>query len=189
MLSNNHIFANVNTGLIGDHVYQPGVADGASSGDEVGRLTRFVKIELGGQESNSVDAAICELLEGVAFRLEICGIGKVAGTVQAINPMEVRKHGRTTGYTEGDVFDVSYDTLIGVGYGGASGVALFKKQIRIHPRPPFTTFASGGDSGALLVEASSGAAVGLCCASPPSGEYGVANYITSVLAEMEIDLL
>jgi hypothetical protein len=148
-----------------------------------------VSINLGGIAPNKVDAAIGILLPGIDHKLEICGIGKITGTAQAIEGMRVRKHGRTTGVTEGIVFDQSLDALVGMDHNNPNIVALFKDQMRIDRVPPFTSFGLGGDSGSLIVTKPGSKAVGLYFAGPDGGEYGLANHISDVLAEMQIELL
>jgi hypothetical protein len=189
VLSNNHVFANVNQASKGDDIHQPGPADGGTSSDHIAEFHRFVNIKLGGSQPNKVDAAIVELLPRVTFKLEICKIGKITGTDRAEQGTDVRKHGRTSGFTEGRVSDASYDALIGMDHSNPSIVALFQDQMRIERRPPHTAFGLGGDSGSLVVKKSSRQAVGLYFAGPPGGEYGVANHIADVLAEMQIELL
>src|SRR5262249_28159492 len=48
ILSNNHVLANVNLGQNGDHVYQPGPADGGGVPDDVATLRRFASLDLTG---------------------------------------------------------------------------------------------------------------------------------------------
>jgi hypothetical protein len=103
--------------------------------------------------------------------------------------MRVRKHGRTTGLTEGFVFDPSIDSLVGMDHSNPSVVALFENQIRVNVLPPFAAFGLGGDSGSLVFNQSTREAVGLYNAGPPGGEYGLANQIADVLAELQIELL
>jgi hypothetical protein len=64
--------------------------------------------------------------------------------------------------------------------------AVFNGQIRIEPVSPFQAIGLGGDSGSLVVDGGSQAAVGLYFAGPPGGEYGIANPIADVLRELEI---
>lgn len=189
VMSNNHVFADVNQAHAGDNLLQPGPADGGISSDHFAELHRFVEIHLGGTNPNRVDAAIGELLPGTDFKLEVCGIGKITGTERAGEGTKVHKHGRTTGYTEGDVSDESYDALVGMDHNNPSIVALFESQMRIERVDPFPSFGLGGDSGSLVVNRSNAKAVGLFFASPPSGSYGVANHIEDVLAELQVELL
>jgi hypothetical protein len=188
-LSNNHVFANVNQALVGDDLYQPGPLDGGTAADRFADLTRWVPIQTGGTVPNRVDAAIGRLSAGVAHLAEVCSIGPITGTAQATEGMLVRKHGRTTGYTEGEVTDESYDALIGMDHDDPSVVALFEDQMRIERVAPYPAIGLGGDSGSLVVSQEDALAVGLYFAGPPSGTYGIANHIRDVLNELEIQLL
>jgi hypothetical protein len=189
VLSNNHVFANVNQAQTGDDLYQPGPFDGGTVADRFARLHRFGQIVPGDQASNRIDAAIGELLPDVKFRLRICRIGKIRGTAQAVESMVVRKHGRTTGYTRGEVTDESYDALVGMDHNDPNAVALFVNQMRIERIPPYPAFGLGGDSGSLVVSTPKAEAVGLYFAGPEGGSYGIANHIADVLKELEIELL
>jgi hypothetical protein len=189
VLSNNHVFANVNQALAGDDLYQPGPADGGMASDHFAEFSRFVPIQLGGVLPNRVDAAICRLQPDIPYQVEVCAIGPITGTSQATEGMPVRKHGRTTGYTEGVVTDESYDALVGMDHSDPNVVALFENQMRIERSAPYPTIGLGGDSGSLVVMKEETKAVGLYFAGPPSGTYGVANHLQDVLNELEIQLL
>jgi hypothetical protein len=188
-LSNNHVFANLNQAQAGDPLYQPGPADGGTDKDHFANLHRFRKVQLGGLEPNRVDAAIGELLPAITYKEEVCSIGKITGTDQAAESLAVRKHGRTTGYTEGTVTDLAYDALVGMDHSDPSLVALFEGQMRIETVVPYPSFALPGDSGSLVVKKDAPTAVGLYFAGPPNGFYGVANQIHDVLTQLEIQLL
>lgn len=188
ILSNNHVLANVNQAKTGDDIYQPGPADGGAAGDHLAELRRFAEIDLEGNP-NKVDAAISELLPGVEWRLELCMIGRILGTERGVEGTEVRKHGRTTGYTEGVITDETYDALVGMDHNNPSVVGLFQDQIRVETIPPYPAFGLGGDSGSLVVSKAAANAIGLYFAGPPSGGYGIANHIADVLSEMQIELL
>lgn len=188
VLSNNHILADLNQAEEGDDLYQPGTADGGTFNERVARLHRFVPLILGGIIPNRVDAAIGELLSGIQHRPEVCGIGSITGTTRATLDMKVTKHGRTTGLTEGMVFDISYDSLIEMDRN--TGVAaLFQDQIRVQRTPPFSEFALEGDSGSLVINKSTLEAVGLLFAYSDGGEYGVSNHIADVLTDLQVELL
>jgi hypothetical protein len=188
-LSNNHVFADVNQGRIGDAVYQHSPIDGGTAIDRFADLSRWVPIALGGQTPNRVDAAIARLHNGFPYRDRVCSIGKISGVERAMQDMRVRKHGRTTGYTEGVVTDVSYNPIVGMDHNNPRIVALFKDQIRIERLAPYLAFGLGGDSGSLIVGAGAHDAVGLYFAGPAGGAYGIANPIDDVLAELEIELV
>ena len=190
VLSNNHVLADVNKAQIGDDIYQPGPLDGGTPvANKAARLHRFVTINLGGQIANKVDAAIGELSAGVAINRRICKIGKINGVGQAIEDLEVRKHGRTSGYTEGIVTDESIDALVGMDHNNPNIVARFTNQMRIERIAPFPAFGLGGDSGSLVVKKATREAVGLYFAGPDSGIYGLANHIADVIIELEIQFL
>ncbi len=188
ILSNNHVLANVNLGRIGDDIYQPGPADGGRIADRVAELSRFVTINLNGAP-NKVDAAIAELGIDIEWKANLCMIGRIVGTERGEEGMEVRKHGRTTGYTEGIITDESYDALVGMDHNDPNVVGLFQSQFRIERTPAFPAFGRGGDSGSLVVSKAAANAVGLYFAGPESGSYGIANPIADVLSQMQIELV
>jgi hypothetical protein len=183
------VFADVNHAQTGDDLFQHAPLDGGTNADRFAVLHRFVPIRLGGHQPNRVDAAIGELLPGVPVDRQICTIGRLSGTGIAHENMKVCKHGRTTGYTEGTVFDPSIDSLVGMDHNDPSIVALFQNQLRIDVTASFPAFGLGGDSGSMVVDLETREAVGLYNACPPSGQYGLANRIQDVLEEMEIELL
>lgn len=189
VLSNNHVFADVNKAQPGDDIYQPGPADGGTNLDHFAEFYRYATIHLGGITPNRVDAALVELLADVQYRVEVCTIGRITGTERAMENMTVGKHGRTTGYTEGIVSDVSYDALVGMDHSDPNVVALFENQLRIERIPPYNSFGEGGDSGSLVVNKARRTAVGLYFAGPWNGSYGVANPIEDVLRELEFEFL
>ena len=189
VLSNNHVFANVNDASTGDPIYQPGVADGGDAGDRMAGLDRFVPINLSQFAENEVDAAISILDEGFPWDREICTIGPIAGATDGVEDQLVRKHGRTSGYTEGYIRDESVDAIVGMDHGNPNIVARFVNQLRIDATSPYPHFGLGGDSGSLVLDRESGTAVGLYFAGPPGGQYGLANPIEAVLRLLEIELL
>jgi hypothetical protein len=189
ILSNNHIFANLNRAAEGDAIYQPGSIDGGTSADTIATLKRFVALELDGTTPNAIDGAIGEMSANVSYSVECCMIGVIGGTALATGGMAVRKHGRTTGYAEGVVTDESIDALIAMDQNDPSVVALFQNQMRLVPSGTYPAIGLGGDSGSLVVDAGSQNAVGLYFANPTSGAYGYACHIAEVLAKLEIELL
>jgi hypothetical protein len=186
-LSNNHVYGNVNAALIGDPLYQPGPADGGSLSDYFAKLHRFVPIKLGGSQANRVDAAIGSILPSVDRIAEICQIGAISGTIAAQEDMEIRKHGRTTGYTEGYIDDISYDALIGMDHNDPNVIALFENQLRIVSSSS-QPIGLGGDSGSAVVHRTQNKVVGLYFAGPGSGTYGIANRIEDVMNELEVTI-
>jgi len=189
ILSNNHVIANVNEAVIGDEILQPGPADGGTSADHIANLHRFVRIKLGGDIANRVDAAIARLLPEAAHNLSICRIGRITGTERGVEEMRVRKHGRTTGLTEGVITDESVNSLVGMDHSDPSVVALFQGQMRIERTGSSTAFGLGGDSGSPVVSRDNRRAVGLYFAGPDNGIYGLANHISDVIDQLQIELI
>jgi hypothetical protein len=104
---------------------------------------------------NLVDCALARPLDPAMFSDDIRGIGMISGTKAASLGMRVRKSGRTTEFTEGNItllnatVNISYNTVTGV------KTARFVGQVITQP------MSQGGDSGSLIVDASDNRAVGL----------------------------
>jgi len=187
-LSNNHVFANVNRGLIGDRLIQPAREDGGSMDTTFARLDRFVPLGLGPMDVNRVDAAIGRVPGNLFSSADICSIGSITGHKRATLNLRVSKHGRTTGLTIGTVDDPAYNALINID--PTLGRPLrFVNQIRIKSASPLRLFARQGDSGSLVVDQATREAVGLLFAVPFDNSYGVANHIDDVLTTLNIRLI
>ncbi len=145
-LSNNHVYADENKASVGDNVLQPGTYDGGIDPDDsIGTLSDFEPIVFSTSASNVIDAAIALAFEG-ALNNATPGDGygtPKSATAEAQIRMKVKKYGRTTGLTKGQVYAIN--VTVDVGYG--TGVARFVDQIVITPG----TFSAGGDSGSLIV--------------------------------------
>jgi hypothetical protein len=189
VLSNNHIFANLGRGNVGDPLYQPGSIDGGTSADIFATLERWEDLQLDGTTPNLIDGAIGAMAAGVSHTLEVCSIGTITGTAQATGLMGIRKHGRTSGYTEGTVTDVLIDALVGMDPYDPSALGFFQNQMRLEPTTSHPAIGFQGDSGSLIVDGASQTAVGLYFANPQSGEYAYANHIADVMSHLEITLL
>jgi hypothetical protein len=184
-LSNNHVFANVNIASRGDAILQPGPMDGGTTSDAIGVLHNFVPIKLGSRAKNEIDAALCRLARPDDVTFEVCSIGELGSAVEHEQGMAVKKHGRTTGLTQGIVADESYDALIGMDHEDPSVVARFVNQILINQAAAGVPFGLGGDSGSLVVS-NDNEPVGLFFAGPEHGEYGIANPIDKVMDKLKI---
>ena len=126
---------------------------------------------------NRVDAALARPINPMLFQQSIAEIGRPNGTKLAQLGMPIRKHGRTTGYTEGNV--TLMNATVDVSYGD-SFQARFVGQVIATP------ISQGGDSGALIVEGDSLKAVGLLFAG--SRRATIFTPIQTVLDVMEVDL-
>jgi hypothetical protein len=104
---------------------------------------------------NTVDCAVALPVDPNMFSDDILGIGIVNETAVAMLGMRVRKYGRTTQYTEGNItllnatVNISYSTLAG------------PKQARFTGQVITEAMSQGGDSGSLMVEVNENKAVGL----------------------------
>lgn len=142
VLSNNHVMASSNDANIGDPIYQPGVFDGGTAADAIGRLARYVPITFDGT-CNFVDAAVAEVPFDTIDR-DIYWSGYPTTTaVPAQVGMLVKKTGRTTHFTTGRV--TVLNATVNVNYGGGK-VAKFCNQIVT------TDMSAGGDSGSLVLD-------------------------------------
>lgn len=111
---------------------------------------------------NQLDAALALPTDARMFQREILQIGGISGTMPVSIGMAVRKHGRTTAYTEGTVTLIN--ATVDVGYRTAAG----SKTARFVGQVMSTAMSQGGDSGSLIVDKNSQNAVGLLFAGSTS---------------------
>jgi hypothetical protein len=179
-LSNNHVYAASNDAELDDNVLQPGVFDGAADPtDAIGILDSFVPIDFSGG-ANIVDAAIAmssrAMLHNSTPSDDGYGIPS-STTVAAFVGQPVKKYGRTTKLTHGEVTEVNvtanvcYEVAVLI----CTKTARFTGQIGIST----TGFSDGGDSGSLIVTENGNNPVGLLFAG--SATLTLANPIDAVL--------
>lgn len=220
LLSNSHVFADLQKTDVDerDLITQPSPGEPANN-RPIASLVNFSQLKFEGdiKEPNHVDAAIAKLWSTQQHKPLIPFIGAVTGYVPKKNieiGEPVRKFGRTTGYSEGNIFSIYLDIWIRYDRTGQS--AFFQNQFLIEPTlPKFTKFVAKGDSGSLVVDANQHA-IGLIfggMAELPASlkdaqnvkpntvvnpvpkdlkrieSYGVANPISEVLDRLKIDLL
>lgn len=140
-----------------------------------GSGTRLKPVKIVADETNLVDAAVAKPINDEIISDDAMEIGVVSGTVAAAIDMKVRKSGRTTGYSEGEVNTL--DATISVGYG--TQTAVFENQIMTGD------MSDPGDSGSLIVDESN-RAVGLLFAG--STTVTVINPIDAVLSLLNITI-
>jgi hypothetical protein len=130
------------------------------------------------RKNDKVDCAIVHLDEDIRAEVVSGGTANliegfaspISGVAQAVCFEAVRKRGRTTGVTSGQVVDVIYES----------------SQILIHPTGGAARFAERGDSGSVIVNGSD-RVIGLLWATDvPTRTKGVANHIGEVMREMNI---
>ena len=128
--------------------------------------------------------AIAEVADPDLVRARVMSmVGKLrsAQPIDAVEGMRVEKVGRGTGYTAGTIFDMSATVTLDYELGDLK----FVDQILI--RGVSGVFSADGDSGAIVVEVDSGAALGLLIGGSP--EYSIANHLADVLTELGVSLV
>ena len=187
-LSNNHVFAGVNTASIGDPITQPGPDDGgSSSNDTIATLADYQEIDFNGGD-NTIDAAIAlTSIADVGTATPSDGYGAPSTTpAVATIGMGVQKYGRTTGLQQGTVQDVNLS--VDVCYAGFEDFcfpgfeARFVNQISVSP----STFSAPGDSGSLMVTQGGNQPVALLFAG--DGTLTIGNPIIPVLQRFNVTI-
>ncbi len=179
ILTNFHVAAVDDGWSVGDDIAQPARNDGGNCpADRVGSLQRAVL-------SSNVDGAVVSIEER-PYACEILAIGDVKGSKAAAEGAAVRKRGRTTELTHGEVISTDYSTTID--FGDGLGSVTLVDQIRIAvDGSQSEMFGTSGDSGSVVVD-DDGYLVGLYFAGNSSGTRGVANPIAKVLSELDIEV-
>ncbi|HJU60678.1 MAG TPA: hypothetical protein VJ864_01430 [Candidatus Binatia bacterium] len=192
ILSNNHVLARTNAAAIGEDIIQPGLIDQSptcfkDTSDAVADLFAFIPILFktkGTMPSNSVDAAIAQIRAGkvdpTGFIMDIGTLS--SDTVAPSLGMAVKKSGRTTGLTHGNITAVN--ATIDVSFGSGK-TARFADQIVVGSG----NFITGGDSGSLMVEdeVTNPRAIGLLFAG--SSNTAIANPIDEVLEVFGVSMV
>jgi S1-C subfamily serine protease len=127
-------------------------------------------------EMNLVDAAIARPLSTDLVEKRILEIGEPQGVGEGTLGLRIRKSGRTTGLTSGEITQV--DATVRVGY-GAGNTATFTDQLIAGP------MSSGGDSGSAVLD-EDGRVVGLLFAG--SSSTTVINRIQNVLDALNVSV-
>ncbi|MDZ4764456.1 MAG: hypothetical protein SGI73_07870 [Chloroflexota bacterium] len=130
--------------------------------------------------TNRADCALARPVNPAMFSDDIKQIGMVTQTKTPSLGMRVGKHGRTTGYTEGNV--TLLNATVNIAYNTARGqrTARFVGQVIVE------SMSEGGDSGALVVDPTDKSAVGLLFAGSPQAS--IFTPIDVVLSDLNIIL-
>lgn len=174
-LSNNHVFADVDTLPKGTLIVQPGPETARTDpSDGFAQLELAVPIHFPGPNNpvtNRFDAAIARITDSRLISLgEIHGIKYDPSKVLSPVPdMKVTKCGRTTGITKGTITATNMSP-VQVNYGSLSSpkIAVYEDVFNIvgdNQQP----FSSPGDSGSIIVDQDTGHPVGLLFAGDDSG--------------------
>lgn len=129
------------------------------------------------QAVNLVDAAVAKPINDSDVLEEIIEIGSVQGTESGYLGMSIRKSGRTTSFTTGQISLIN--ATVEINYGGDRS-ARFENQLVSGP------MSQGGDSGSLVVAGDSQQTVGLLFAG--SAKSTIFNPIQAVLDCLEVEI-
>jgi hypothetical protein len=125
---------------------------------------------------NLVDAAIARPLKTEDVGNEILQIGTIQGTVEGALGMAIKKSGRTTGFTTGEIEQV--DVTVNVQYGEGK-IAMFADQLMAG------AMSQGGDSGSAVLDESNNL-VGLLFAGSDTST--IMNRIQNVFSTLGVSL-
>jgi Divergent InlB B-repeat domain len=132
----------------GTTVVQPGTGDGGGLGDRVGGLLTYIPIDFGPDAINYADAAISTIDDGIAApageQFSEGGDYWIQGWTTVSRGDIVRKSGRTTGVTTGEVLYTNASVV--VSYGSRS--AYFEDLIVVGQVN--YSFSQPGDSGSAV---------------------------------------
>jgi hypothetical protein len=178
VLSNNHVLATFPDGSRRDVVYQPALSDGGTREDAIGSLTRKVSIRYptkGVIPWNQVDGAVVSV-DPLNVEWSIADIGQVTG-INTDPPLgtRVRKTGRTTGCSAGEIIGINGYTAVVVD----GSTAYFDQQLIVGLKCDL------GDSGSLVVDEEN-RAVGLLFAVAET--YAVVNPIAQVQRQLRVEV-
>jgi hypothetical protein len=104
---------------------------------------------------NRVDCALARPIDPNMFSDDIKNIGMVNETKEPLLGMRVRKFGRTTEYTEGNI--TLLNATVNIGYNTTQG----QRTARFVGQTITESMSQGGDSGSLIVDAVENKAIGL----------------------------
>ncbi len=184
ILSNAHVIAmepGTDTFLpIETPIIQPGSGDGGRLSERVGELEAYIPIDFDPDSNNYADAAICSIDGGVEAspgeQFYEGGNYWIEGWTEVSNGDIVRKSGRTTGVTSGEVIHTAVSIV--VWYGDQS--AYFVDQILVTQEN--WSFAAPGDSGSAVDK--DGKFVGLVFAG--SETYAIINKAKHIIDGLDI---
>ena len=213
LLSNNHVLARSDQGMVGDEIIQPGLIDNdcVPYGDgpgtaPVASLSAWLPL---GSSTTNADAAIALVAPGAVDPtgsiLELGG-RQLDGSLGAAPPgisstggkgenarlgLTVAKSGRTTGLTCASVTALNLDVNVDYYTDCAETKPYLTKMYTNQMAISGNQFSDAGDSGSLVVDTADAEPVGLFFAGGVDGSgvsQGVANPAPDVLHELDTEL-
>lgn len=125
-LSNNHVFANSNSAILGDTIIQPGKADGGFSGtDSFARLAEFAVINFddagGGKDKDGKKNSSLVRLWWSAWQAIPNAIANLVGCPRRLRVLDMRRHpqmvgSRAVGQPSPNLIDAAIATPLNQGY-------------------------------------------------------------------------
>lgn len=180
LLSNSHVLAKSGKGKAGDSIFYPGEADNDGKIQKVAALSDILPFRPGDDFLNRIDAALAEVNEGFADKLDfsIRGVKSPMSLTEPVRGMKIVTRGRTSGNARGEVQDIHFSIILP--YPGIGKVG-FIDQVKC------TRYSKPGDSGSIIVDQKSGKIVGLHFAG--SGESSVFNPIALVVKALKFKFI
>jgi hypothetical protein len=172
ILSNNHILADCNRGVLGDPILQPGPYDGGKN--KIGELLNFVPIKA---KNNYCDAAVARPISKDLITNEILEIGVIDGVSSVKEGDVIEKSGRSCGYKKAKVIGTGFSVTVD---GYPFGAAVFEDQILTEP------ILIPGDSGSLGVITVDGKKKAFGLGFAGGDEYSVFNPIKYVIDSLKV---
>lgn len=151
ILSNAHVLANQGLAQLGDPILQPALGDGGQAAtDELAQLSGWVPIQFTDSSfPNLVDAAIAQVRKS-SVRSDILGIGLPAGTAWVRIGSQVKKSGRTSGFTMGQVIDTNFRVSFLYKNPGSSPPGRMARA-GLQDQVLCTRYSDAGDSGSAVL--------------------------------------
>ena len=179
ILSNNHVLANSNTGIIGDPILQPGPYDGGTiANDKIGTLHSFVPVLFGNDSTNPnyIDAALCLPTNQADVDPVVQDLGTPTGVITTPTlGMSVAYSGRSSGIKRATIASISLDVQVSY---EPHGTAYFEDQLML------SLDAIRGDSGSTVFSDPTMDYVGLVFAGGEGG--AICNKFGEVYARLII---
>ena len=165
---------------LGTAVTQPGPIDGGQEPDDVvGYFVKYLPLADGASVANL--AGLARLKEGIEFETIIPGIGPIQGIRDPRVGMSVRKLGRTTGLTTGQITAIGQELSISLPW--AMGE---ERSLRLRDCIVCSLMSASGDGGALVVD-EEGYAIGIVVAASQSRT--ILAPIQEVLDSLDVQLI
>jgi hypothetical protein len=142
-----------------DEVYYPGAADASLGGARIiGNTAAVYEAEPG--KENEVDVAIVRFRPETDIDPSAMFIGPSQPPVEPDYEMAVQKYGRSSRYSRGHIYDLDFEPILVDRSWDPVRSIKYVRQIAVRPSGG-QPFSAAGDSGALVLQVRTNAAVGI----------------------------